>query len=112
MNQKLFSTSFRADNAVSRINYLISQSTFGIFRNQKTIIPYTTQKSKRKQTNVISDRLQSQTRGIRSHASLALVSQGWEETHFLYKVANIFRSVIVASISKNFRKKENEGKSV
>ena len=59
MNQKLFRTSFRADNAVSRISYLISPSTFGIFRNQKTIIPYTTQKSKRKQTDVISDRLQS-----------------------------------------------------
>ena len=43
MNQKLFSISFRTDNAVSRINYLIGSNTFGISRNQKTIIiPYTT----------------------------------------------------------------------
>ena len=36
-----YCTSFRTDNAVSRINYLIGPSTFRISRNQKTIIPHT-----------------------------------------------------------------------
>ena len=42
MNQKLFSTSFRTDDALSRINYLIGLCNFGISRDQKTIIPNTT----------------------------------------------------------------------
>ena len=37
-----YGTYFRTDSAVRRIDYLIDPSTFGVSRNQKTIIPYTT----------------------------------------------------------------------
>ena len=105
-----YCTSFRTDNAVSRINYLIGPSTFRISRNQKTIIPHTiissfTNSKIKTETDQCKLEIVCKAKLVESEVMpvktwFELVSQGREETHFLYKVANIFRSAVVASISR------------